>query len=239
MRVALFSDVHGNTLGLRAVLEAIDRSGGADVLCAAGDLVGGGSGTDEVMDMLLSRPVRLVRGNAEDYVTDLERCLTREREDWRRRFLRARAEWVIERLSPSHLRVLRELPQSLTIDLGDRRLLVCHSTPGDPAGTESGDDAPGEAVERAYGAADAEVVAYGHIHQAHVRNAAGKLLINVASVGSRPQHDGLSAYTLIDCADGACTVSQHLVPFDAQEEARRCAAASLPDFAAFRPLPLQ
>lgn len=234
VRVALFSDIHGNTLGLRAVLAALDREG-ADVVCAAGDLLGGGSGTDEVLDLLRARRVRLVRGNAEDYVTDLERSLAREPEEWRRRFLRARVEWVLERLTPSHLLLLRQLPVSLSLDLGDRRLLVCHSTSADTAGRESDGDAPLAAVERAYASAEAEVVAYGHIHRAHVRNAAGKLLVNVASVGSRPQHDGLSAYTLIDFENGSCMVRQHVVPFDAAEEARRCAEACMPEYAAFRP----
>ena len=237
MRVALFSDIHGNTLGLRAVLSALEREGGADVVYAAGDLVGGGSGTVEVLDLLLERGVRLVRGNAEDYVTDLDAVLAREQHEWRRRFLRARAEWLGERLSAAHVALLRRLPESLTLDLGGQRLFVCHATPASTSGIESDGAVPPAAVERAYGAVPADVVAYGHIHRSHVRSLLTKLLVNVASVGSRPQHDGLSAYTVIDCARGVCTVQQCLVPFDADEEARRCAAARLPEFADYRPLP--
>lgn len=86
MRVARFSDIHRHTLGLRVVLAAIKWEGGADVLCAAGDVVGGGR-TTEVLDLRLDRGVRFVRGNAEDYVSDLDAVLRREPRQWRRRFL--------------------------------------------------------------------------------------------------------------------------------------------------------
>ena len=235
MRVALFSDIHGNTLGLRGVFAALEREGGADMICAAGDLVGGGSGTDEVLELLVERGVRLVRGNAEDYVTDLDAVLTAETPEWRRRFFRARAEWLGERLSAAHVQLLRGLPVSLTVDLDGRTLFLCHATPVSTTGLESDGAAPRDAVERAYGAVQADVVAYGHVHRSHVRALGTKVLVNVASVGSRPEHDGLSAYTLIDCAGGACTVRQRFVPFDAEEEARRCAAAGMPEFDDFHP----
>ena len=235
MRLALFSDVHGNTLGLRAVLDALDRDGGPDMVCAAGDLVGGGSGTTEVLDLLVDRGIKLVRGNAEDYVTDLEAVLAREPRDWWRRFLSARAEWLGERLSSAHVQLLRELPPSLTLDLGTQRLFICHATPCSATGPECDGDAHDDAVRRAYGHVDAHVVAYGHIHRNHVRSIDGKILINVASVGSRPQHDGLSAYTLVDCSGSQCTVQQRFVSFDAAEETRRCAAAGMPDIADYRP----
>jgi predicted phosphodiesterase len=235
VRVALISDVHGNTLGLRAVLAALEREGGADVVCAAGDLVGGGSGTDEVLDLLLARGVRLVRGNAEDYLADLDAALAREPREWRRRFLRARAEWLGERLSTAHAALLRGLPASLTVDLSPGRLFVCHATPASTTGSECDGAAPPGAVARAYGGVRADVVAYGHDHRSHVRALGRKLLVNVASVGSRPEHDGLSAYTLLDCLGGGRTVRQRFVPFDAAEEARRCAAARLPAFADFCP----
>ena len=62
-----------------------------------------------------------------------------------------------------------------------------------------------------------------------------KVLVNVASVGSRPQHDGLSAYTVIEWSGGVCSIRQHVVAFDAAEEAHLCAAARLPEYADFRP----
>ena len=40
MRIALFSDIHGNALGLREVLADIEARGGADVLFALGDILG-------------------------------------------------------------------------------------------------------------------------------------------------------------------------------------------------------
>ena len=53
MRIALFSDIHGNLTGLQAVLGAITAYGGADLVIAAGDPIGGESATDAIIDLLL------------------------------------------------------------------------------------------------------------------------------------------------------------------------------------------
>ncbi|HZB94438.1 MAG TPA: metallophosphoesterase, partial [Herpetosiphonaceae bacterium] len=72
MKIAVFSDIHGNISGLNAVLAAIDTLGGADLLFAAGDLLGGGPGTEDVLDLLLTRQVRMVRGNADEIIIDID-----------------------------------------------------------------------------------------------------------------------------------------------------------------------
>ena len=43
-RIAVFSDVHGNITGLRAVVDAIDDIGPFDDVICAGDILGGGPG---------------------------------------------------------------------------------------------------------------------------------------------------------------------------------------------------
>lgn len=70
MKVALFSDIHGNITGLKAALAFLDKIGGADMLFAAGDTLGGGPGAEDVLDLLLERNVRMVLGNHEEL--DLE-----------------------------------------------------------------------------------------------------------------------------------------------------------------------
>jgi hypothetical protein len=65
LRIALFSDIHGNITGLKAVLQALEADGGADITCAAADMVSGGPATDEVIDLLVSQGVRMVRGDSD------------------------------------------------------------------------------------------------------------------------------------------------------------------------------
>jgi predicted phosphodiesterase len=71
MRVALFSDLHGNIVGLQAVLARIDQLGGADVIFALGDFLAVGPGGDDLLDMLIARQVRMIRGNWDEIFIDL------------------------------------------------------------------------------------------------------------------------------------------------------------------------
>jgi predicted phosphodiesterase len=84
MRYALFSDIHGNLTGLKAVLAAIPVLGGADILIAAGDHLWGESATDEILDLLAAHHVHMVRGDSdtEDKPVSGSTCATRRRAGW-------------------------------------------------------------------------------------------------------------------------------------------------------------
>lgn len=63
--IAAFSDVHGNTEALRAVLDAIDRAS-PDVVVNLGDIASGGVDPRGTLDLLRSRPdIITVSGNHE------------------------------------------------------------------------------------------------------------------------------------------------------------------------------
>ena len=79
MRIALFSDIHGNTPGLRAVLAHLDAEGGADQIFALGDMLGGGPGADEIIELLLERSAHMIRGNHEEMYRNDDTWLERIR----------------------------------------------------------------------------------------------------------------------------------------------------------------
>ena len=232
MRVALFSDVHGNVGGLRAVLAAIGDLGGADVTLCAGDMLGYGAGAEDVLDLLVERGVRMVRGNHEEMYLD-DAALVRHVHPGSRPFFRATAAWLRRRLSPAHWDLLASLPLWERVEVVPARaLLVCHSTPADTWSFVCSAESSGASLRRAYGDVDADVVAYGHAHRGrgadhHVRWWDGKLLLNVAGVGGR--RDGLSAFTLLEYAREQWLAQQFQVPFDPAAEARLAAERGFPD----------
>src|SRR5437763_975600 len=94
-RIAILSDIHGNAVALRAVLADLEAFG-VDQIVVAGDLVGFGPSPDEVVDLLVARGARLIRGNHEkDYVAPFT---TQELPaDWRTSPDRT-LYWTIDRL---------------------------------------------------------------------------------------------------------------------------------------------
>ena len=218
MKVALFSDIHGNLTGLRAVLAAIERLGGADLWYAAGDILAGGPGAEDLLDVLIDRKVRLLRGNAEESILDVEASLRHLPDRWHA-YSREITAWLRGRLSQPYLDHIAYWPLSETVEFAaGRRLLVCHATPASPWERVCSPRAPIVDLRAAYGHLDADVVAYGHWHGPHVLQVDGKLLLNVSSVGFRT--DATSAFTLLEWADERWIVQQHLVPYDAEAEER-------------------
>ncbi len=67
MRIAIFGDLHGNSVATEAVLAAIDADGPDAVYCL-GDLVGYGACPNETIELIRERAIPTVMGNYDDGV---------------------------------------------------------------------------------------------------------------------------------------------------------------------------
>src|SRR5262252_2397261 len=117
MRIALFSDVHGNLAGLRAVAVALEREEPVDYVVVAGDHLQGGPRPREVWSLLRSRGWVLVRGNED-----------RAPERYRAAFASQHA-WTRARLGPEILQELADLPERWRVTTPAGDLLVVHASP--------------------------------------------------------------------------------------------------------------
>jgi hypothetical protein len=128
-------------------------------------------------------------------------------------------DWLRENLSPAYWDLLGDLPMTEFVELGHgKKLFVCHAAPTDPWAYVCAQDVPRNVLQATFGEIDADVIAYGHLHQHHMLWMDAKLLLNVASVGLRS--DGTSAYTLLENVDHRWVVRQFQVPYDTDEETR-------------------
>jgi putative phosphoesterase len=180
VRVAAISDIHGNLPALEAILAEID-SEGVDEIVVAGDTAHG-PWAAEIVDLLVEREARCVRGNADREVVN--------RSD---RF-GPLAPWSADRLGERRLGVVASWPLTaeLSIDgLGD--VLVCHSTPtsDDPIYTRI---TPDEDLVGIFEDVAADLVVCGHTHMQYDRTlSSGLRVVNPGSVGM-PYEGAQGAY---------------------------------------------
>ncbi len=129
VRLAAFSDVHGNTHALSAVLESIAAQSPDRIVCL-GDLVGYGAFPDEVIEMVRAAGIPTVAGNYDDGVGfDRDDCgcaYTRE-EDIALGDQSLR--WTQAQVDAEGKAWLRSLPRELRLQLGGRRVLCVHGSP--------------------------------------------------------------------------------------------------------------
>jgi predicted phosphodiesterase len=215
LRLALISDIHGNITGLKAVLAQIQKMGGVDALYVLGDLVGLGAATDEVLDLLIQNHARMLRGNWEELLFDVESHVHKTTNP---DLVRRAATWAYAHLSSTYRDVLQRLPVQETVEIAPNlNLFLCHAAPNDTWSRTCQPDTPTPKLRKVYGTLDAKVIAYGHYHQHHVLALDEKLLLSVGSVGLR--EDGLSGLTILEF-NGHLSIQQLQVPYDTAEEKR-------------------
>ena len=66
MRIAVFSDIHGNLEALKEILKDIEKENIDDIICL-GDVIGLGPNSSECLDLIIKNNIKLVLGNHELY----------------------------------------------------------------------------------------------------------------------------------------------------------------------------
>ena len=134
MRLAIFSDVHGNPFACQAVLRAIAREGAFDAILAAGDLCLGGSDPAGCVEQLIEAGVQAVYGNTEQYLRFPDQIPPDElhRSMWN--IVQPAAYWTLARLSSEQLSWIGGLPferRFSPTSQPEDDLLVVHANPKD------------------------------------------------------------------------------------------------------------
>lgn len=220
MRIAIFSDIHGNLVALDACLSDLSSQGGADAIVAAGDLCLDGPKPKKVLQRLQEIGAQGVRGNTERYLAASNGEASGSED--------AQISWTRKELGDTWIAWLRELPFALRIGDDANQLLVVHANPlnDDEHLWPDADDA---LLERTIGDERATAIAFGHLHLPYVRVWRGKLLVNVASTGLPKDGDPRSCYAIFTERSGGWEVKHRRVAFDVKKVATQLADCGIPD----------
>jgi predicted phosphodiesterase len=222
MRLAAFSDVHGNVLALDACLADLREQGGADAIVGVGDYCMDGPRPAEVLERLRDLGARCVRGNTDRYLSDP--LLSDDDEDG------AALAWQRARLGPEWLAWLAALPFSLRLGDGPARdaLLVVHANPKNDD-VHLRPDADDAFLERITDGVEERTLAFGHLHVPYVRAWRERLFVNVASAGLPKDGDARAGYAIFTQRPGGWEVKHRRVEFDVDKVARDIEKSGMPD----------
>jgi predicted phosphodiesterase len=222
VRLALLSDVHGNTHALDAVLADIERVGRVDEVWALGDLVAIGPDPGGVLDRLTALPaVRFVRGNTERYVATGERPPPTADDVAARPALApvfaevaASFAWTEGALAGTPwCDWLGALPVEQRRELPDgTRLLGVHADPSRDDGPGLGPHVDADAVA----AGQADLVCGGHTHRAYDGMVGATRIVNLGSVSNPLGHDLRASYVIVDASATGYRVEHRRVDYDRQ-----------------------
>src|SRR5579884_3283690 len=201
MRLAIFSDIHGNPLALDAVLADIQHQGDIDAYWVLGDFAALGYDPVTPLETITALPqASYIRGNTDRYVVTKDLPVLPEKVleepqllseiievtrsfSWTRGYVSA-AGW---------LDWLANLPLEVRLTLPDgTRVLGVHASPGR-------DDGPGlrpkdsdDDIAQRLAGCNADLIIAGHTHVPMDRQVGSSRIINLGSV-SNPITPGLQA----------------------------------------------
>lgn len=216
-RIVLFSDVHGNITGLRAVLDEAAKLENVTHIIGLGDYFGYGAGCNDIIELCQERNVHLVRGGHEEILNIIDAGQDNGRYMKEIYFTH---QWLKKNLKKEYYEMVTNLPVEVRLRLNEKyNLIGFHAAYRDMEANVCATDRSLETLEAAYGMLDENIVVYGHYHEPHVIPLNGKLLINCASVGMR-KTDSMSNYTVIEYDKEKIAIIQRQVCYDKAEEDR-------------------
>ncbi|MCW4013357.1 MAG: metallophosphatase family protein [Candidatus Bathyarchaeota archaeon] len=227
MRIAIFSDIHGNHAALVNVLKDIDEQKPDHVFCL-GDLVGYGPRPNEVIETIREAKIPTVLGNYDDgvgyergecgcaYVTYVEK-----------RNGQRSIDWTTKQVSPENKAFLRNLKDKIEFETNGYRILLVHGSPR-RINEYLYEDRPERSLSRMLESVEADVVVCGHTHKPYHRQVAGVHLINDGSVGKPKDGDPRACYALITL-DDAVLVEFRRVGYPVESVVDEIIEAGLPE----------
>ena len=207
--VGVVSDLHGNRIALRAVLEDMPA---VDALVCAGDVVGYNPWPGACVDWVREHAVPTVMGNH-------DRAVVTGDTGWFNAMAAAGVDYARDVLADDQVEWLAALPDERT--LFDGRLAVVHGHPDDPdhytRPFEFGPDL----------LRGADVLVMGHTHVQHHEAYDEGVVMNPGSVGQPRDGDPRAAYAVLDLETLA--VEERRVEYDVDRVVERVRETDLPE----------
>ena len=234
MKLAIFSDVHGNYEALKAVLRDIDQAAVDRVICL-GDCIGYGPEPEEVMAEVMRRDIDAIIGNHELAVCD-PRHLT-----WFNPLAGSSLRITIAKLSPASIGHIKSLPTSRVV--GDCRFV--HGFPPDSSRTYLFQKSALQ-LRQAFAAMQESRCFVGHTHDLEVIEYDGQALerhalprgrfdlrpdrryiINIGSVGQPRDGNNQAKYVIFE--PDANRLDTRFIPYDIAATVAKIKAAGMPE----------
>ncbi len=231
--IAFISDIHANSLALRAVLDDV-RSRGLERVYCLGDLVGYGPDPNGVIDLIQTERIPTIAGNYDDGV-GWERgdCGCYYATPEARAIGEVSYAFTVRVVTADHKAFLRELPRERLVDLDALTLHLVHGSP-----RRINEYLMKERSERTYvrlaETETADALVFGHTHEQWHRQYGGVEFVAVGSVGKPKDGDPQAMYTIVRESAGArigsgsvVEVEPVRVAYDVEATARAIVVAGL------------
>jgi putative phosphoesterase len=193
VKIAIFSDVHGNYVNLKAFYDSM-RLMGIDSYICLGDLCNYYPDNNKVIDFIKDNAIRCLLGNHDELYISGNHITEEKKTAYN--FDLGLTE------SEEHISFLRTLPLNLEMTVSGKSILFCHGAPDDYLYTYV---YPDSNLQK-YAEIPHSIVFMGHTHRQFLREYAGKIFCNVGSIGLPRDNGSLMSFAVFNTFDLTITL---------------------------------
>ena len=236
-KIALLSDIHGNTTALEAVLEDAKRAG-VEEYWLLGDVLMPGTGRRHLLNLLEELPITVqILGNWEDSLwRAMKGMLDPSRAS--HRYLMRHCQYILEEIRPEEIEAMQSLPMQVHRKVSGLRLGITHHLPDKNWGRELIHIGDQKDFDRLVTNLPCDIAVYGHIHQQFFRyGSGGELILNPGSIGqpfflqANLRKDLRAMYAILEFDEsGLKDVDFRRVSYDIEKELQLAKDLKLPYF---------
>ena len=237
IKIALLSDIHGNTTALEAVLEDAKRAG-VEEYWLLGDVLMPGTGRRHLLNLLEELPITVqILGNWEDSLwRAMKGMLDPSRAS--HRYLMRHCQYILEEIRPEEIEAMQSLPMQVHRKVSGLRLGITHHLPDKNWGRELIHIGDQKDFDRLVSNPPCDIAVYGHIHQQFFRyGSGGELILNPGSIGqpfflqANLRKDLRAMYAILEFDEsGLKDVDFRRVSYDIEKELQLAKDLKLPYF---------
>lgn len=236
-KIALLSDIHGNTTALEAVLEDAKRAG-VEEYWLLGDVFMPGTGRRHLLNLLEELPITVqILGNWEDSLwRAMKGMLDPSRAS--HRYLMRHCQYILEEIRPEEIEAMQSLPMQVHREVSGLIVGITHHLPDKNWGRELIHIGDQKDFDRLVTNPPCDIAVYGHIHQQFFRyGSGGELILNPGSIGqpfflqANLRKDLRAMYAILEFDEsGLKDVDFRRVSYDIEKELQLAKDLKLPYF---------
>src|SRR5574341_141305 len=232
MRIAILSDIHGNSIALETVLADVKQERVDQIVCL-GDVAYGGPQPRQVIARVRELSCPVVMGNTDEFFLKLPTSDPGSESDRR---IMDTLRWALGQLSPADTDFMRSFQARVESPLDSHRLLCFHGSPNSNRDVILA-TTPDQELAQILGDYRATVMAGGHTHMQMLRRYRDMLLINPGSIGlpivrgetpAQNWRPPWSEYAIITSNKDNLGVEFRRVPLDVDAIVRSIRASGMP-----------
>ncbi|MFJ8513459.1 metallophosphoesterase family protein [Lysinibacillus xylanilyticus] len=218
MRIAIFTDIHGNASALNAVLSDIDSRKDIERIYCLGDMIGIGPDSNEVLQMLFTRnDISMITGNHDEAVLSLAKGQNYPKSHSQ---TKEHHQWILDRLDESFIPKLEKIHRTFKENIEGHSILFTHYQIKNNYINEHISKDPFisivtpsiENLEKLFESNKEELICFGHHHPLHYFIGEKTIYLNPGSLGCNNQPT--APYAIITLSKEAIEIKLEEIAYD-------------------------